>query len=247
MNITSLSYIFSFEKTKFKDKCYYRTFSKWTDFAEKGRDIRVPDKIIVDNAKRLLKSLELKLQKINCSNEFRYIIESLDANKRSDWFLIEDSLLKSNFTFLLDEKVCLSSPFGVFWDKKIKRLRAGSRRTTHLRKQVLKRDNYNCIICGKSSSDGVVLTLDHVIPYSRGGETTKDNLVTLCENCNILKGNKRCDDLFGKAGLHHNYDKTEIKTKLTPKTFYDAIRWSSNIMISEFKIDLLECYSQKLP
>lgn len=38
--------------------------------------------------------------------------------------------------------------------------------------------------------DGVKLHVDHVVPVSRGGKSTMDNLQTLCEDCNCGKGNK---------------------------------------------------------
>lgn len=60
-----------------------------------------------------------------------------------------------------------------------------------LRYDVLTRDNYKCVICGRSTSDNIKLHVDHIIPYSRGGETTLDNLQTLCSDCNLGKSNKK--------------------------------------------------------
>lgn len=58
-----------------------------------------------------------------------------------------------------------------------------------LRYKVLKRDNFKCVICGKAPSThpGIELHIDHIRPYSLGGETTLDNLQTLCQNCNLGK------------------------------------------------------------
>lgn len=60
-----------------------------------------------------------------------------------------------------------------------------------LRFQVLKRDNFKCCICGRSPSTigGLELQVDHIIPWSKGGETTIDNLQTLCNDCNLGKSN----------------------------------------------------------
>lgn len=62
-----------------------------------------------------------------------------------------------------------------------------------LRYDVLKRDNFKCVICGKSPSTtpNIELHIDHIIPYSLGGETTIDNLQTLCSECNLGKSNKK--------------------------------------------------------
>lgn len=53
-----------------------------------------------------------------------------------------------------------------------------------LRKQVFERDAYRCRHCGGH----VDLCADHVIPESKGGPTTLDNLQTLCRPCNSKKG-----------------------------------------------------------
>ena len=60
-----------------------------------------------------------------------------------------------------------------------------------LRYQVLKRDCFKCCICGASPAkdSAVELHVDHIVPWSRGGETTMENLQTLCSKCNLGKGN----------------------------------------------------------
>lgn len=60
-----------------------------------------------------------------------------------------------------------------------------------LRFEVLKRDNFKCCACGSSPAKdpAVELHIDHIIPWSKGGETTRNNLQTLCSICNIGKGN----------------------------------------------------------
>ncbi len=60
-----------------------------------------------------------------------------------------------------------------------------------LRFQVLQRDNFRCRACGASPAvaPGVVLQVDHITPWSRGGETVVENLQTLCDGCNQGKSN----------------------------------------------------------
>ncbi len=55
------------------------------------------------------------------------------------------------------------------------------------KKNVLVRDRFTCAYCGKG---GKPLTLDHVIPRSRGGKTDWENCVACCRGCNINKGAK---------------------------------------------------------
>ena len=69
---------------------------------------------------------------------------------------------------------------------KIERAKLGD----SLRYDVLKRDNFKCQICGSSAYDGVKLHVDHIVPVSKGGKTTLDNLRTLCDRCNIGKRDK---------------------------------------------------------
>lgn len=58
-----------------------------------------------------------------------------------------------------------------------------------LRFMVNRKDRFTCKACGRSpvTHPGVVLHVDHIVPWSKGGETTLDNLQTLCEVCNIGK------------------------------------------------------------
>ena len=58
-----------------------------------------------------------------------------------------------------------------------------------LRYQVLKRDNFKCCICGASpaKNPSIELHIDHIIPWSKGGETLLENLQTLCSKCNLGK------------------------------------------------------------
>ena len=54
---------------------------------------------------------------------------------------------------------------------------------------VMKRDNFKCCICGRSpaTTPGLELHIDHIKPWSKGGETVVDNLQTLCSDCNLGK------------------------------------------------------------
>ena len=59
-----------------------------------------------------------------------------------------------------------------------------------LRYDILRRDGFKCVICGAHQSQGVRLHVDHIMPVSRGGKSTPNNLRTLCERCNIGKSAK---------------------------------------------------------
>lgn len=57
-----------------------------------------------------------------------------------------------------------------------------------MRFSIYKRDGYRCRMCGISDRFAN-LEVDHIIPISKGGKSTYDNLQTLCHRCNVQKGN----------------------------------------------------------
>lgn len=60
-----------------------------------------------------------------------------------------------------------------------------------LRFLVMKRDNFKCCMCGRSPAitPNLELHIDHIKPWSKGGETVIENLQTLCQDCNLGKSN----------------------------------------------------------
>ena len=75
------------------------------------------------------------------------------------------------------------------------------------RANIILRDEETCQYCGKHFRE---LTLDHVIPRSRGGQSTWENLVASCRTCNGRKGNRYLKDVGMRLirqpkPLHHEY------------------------------------------
>ncbi len=64
-----------------------------------------------------------------------------------------------------------------------------ARRPAFTRFNVFLRDRFACQYCGESLPTHD-LTFDHVVPRSRGGRTTWDNVITACSPCNLTKGNR---------------------------------------------------------
>jgi 5-methylcytosine-specific restriction endonuclease McrA len=68
------------------------------------------------------------------------------------------------------------------------------------------RDNYTCQYCGAQPSKSN-LTIDHVVPRVRGGDTSWENLVCACKSCNLRKGAKTPDEarmhLLSEPGRPH--------------------------------------------
>lgn len=61
--------------------------------------------------------------------------------------------------------------------------------STRLRFNVLSRDKFTCVLCNKKPSvdSTIILHVDHIRPYSKGGETILENLQTTCSACNLGK------------------------------------------------------------
>lgn len=78
----------------------------------------------------------------------------------------------------------------------------------NLKMYVRARDRYTCQYCGEITPKQ--LEVDHIIPKSRGGSTTPDNLVASCHDCNQTKGNKTATE-FG-------YPEIQEKTKRSFRT-----------------------------
>lgn len=77
------------------------------------------------------------------------------------------------------------------------------------RATIYQRDRYTCQYCGaRPGAKG--LNYDHVVPRSKGGETTFENIVTACFDCNLRKGSKT----LRQAGMALR--KLPVKPRLLP-------------------------------
>lgn len=116
------------------------------------------------------KALEAFVVYINATDsEYEPCVSELDANKKSANNKLEET----------NEEVALPKH------------RTSRNINTRLRFKVLARDNFKCCACGASPAKdpSVELHVDHIIPWSRGGETKLENLQTLCSKCNLGKSN----------------------------------------------------------
>jgi 5-methylcytosine-specific restriction endonuclease McrA len=80
------------------------------------------------------------------------------------------------------ERVSLAAPLVIRLLNYIRLPRAGRRRVS--RRAILARDGFRCQYCGSTRH----LTIDHIIPRSRGGASSWENVVTSCAPCNVRKG-----------------------------------------------------------
>src|SRR5438445_663260 len=86
------------------------------------------------------------------------------------------------------------------------------------KKNILRRDGYTCQYCNRR---GERLTVDHVLPRSRGGDTTWTNVVAACLRCNLKKGN-RLPEETGMRLISETIHPKFVSSPLTPRDVHPA-------------------------
>lgn len=90
--------------------------------------------------------------------------------------------IETGGSILHSERAAVTVPAVIRLNHYVRLPRAEGRRLS--RRAVLARDGFRCQYCGSTRH----LTLDHIIPRSRGGPTSWDNVITSCAPCNVRKG-----------------------------------------------------------
>ncbi|PKM92385.1 MAG: HNH endonuclease [Euryarchaeota archaeon HGW-Euryarchaeota-1] len=100
--------------------------------------------------------------------------------------------------------------------------------TAAQKEEILKRDDYKCVICGRGKKDGVDLHIDHIKPKDFGGEATIENGQTLCAQHNFIKKNLK---------------QTETGKKMFIR-LYELAKSENNAELMKFCTDVLETYEK---
>ena len=90
--------------------------------------------------------------------------------------------LESATQQMRSERACYAAPVVIRLNEYVHVPRPEGRRFS--RRAILARDGYRCQYCGSTRH----LTIDHLVPRSRGGTNSWDNMVTSCSACNVRKG-----------------------------------------------------------
>lgn len=156
--------------------------------AEKAQIIKSIEGDIPALIKKLSKKLEQNLgfEQVDMSTAYfpKYVFEyvSSGGNASTHCDVVMDINNLNRFIMFLSDKI------------KFNKSAAGQRAlmTSKLREHIKERDNFTCRICGLSveQEPHLLLEIDHIVPVSKGGLTTEDNLQTLCWRCNRSKGAK---------------------------------------------------------
>jgi|TARA_R110000824_G_scaffold32908_3_gene106094 hypothetical protein len=73
---------------------------------------------------------------------------------------------------------------------------------------IYNRDGFACCWCGVGLEDDAKLTLDHCKPYSYGGTTVSENLITACHKCNSSRGNRSLASFARSVAAYINHGLT---------------------------------------
>lgn len=99
--------------------------------------------------------------------------------------------------------------------------------STSIREYIKEREKLDiCIYCGSKSN----LTLEHVLPRSRGGPDTTDNVVWVCKRCNSSKGSKR---LYEWYELDRRYELPRIAEGKYLKLLYSLHEENGTLDVSD--------------
>ena len=111
-----------------------------------------------------------------------------------------------------------------------------SRKPAFTRFNVFLRDRFACQYCGDTPGTSE-LTFDHVIPRSRGGQTSWDNVVAACSDCNLIKGNRLpdvCGMIPARAPVEPTNHRLQSNGRAFPPNFLheswrDFLYWDSEL------------------
>ncbi len=201
---------------------YFTTYTMFDRFGKYHREFRKPSTVSVA---RFVEAVKLfGLNPLHVSNKIAF----QSWLRAKGWAIADKEYVHETMQQWLKAKECINSAISLFTDielvspSTLKRSYSGKKKD-----DILERDGNNCIICGSDKR----LTLQHIIPYSKGGETTSRNLVTLCESCNQELRDNVDYGLFDVAGLPHTYDRALINSPhVSKEQIWKAADLSSNLM-----------------
>jgi len=106
----------------------------------------------------------------------------------------------------------------------------GDLKDTKLRKFIFQKNNFKCVYCGSKGEE-----IEHIIPKSKGGTNSVQNLTLSCRRCNIEKGNLSLKSFAKKIGK----DLSHLKPRKTPKhasIIQSARNYTLKELAKDFKV-----------
>lgn len=144
------------------------------------------------------REMEAPLSKLNISSyERKFGTWRIALEKFIDYVNTKDDVKELSPTDIINDKTKEGFEKAISISVNTENIKKSKKRTNRIanlrqRFRVMKRDGFKCILCGASPANnpGLELHIDHIIPWSHGGETVEENLRTLCSHCNLGRSNK---------------------------------------------------------
>lgn len=208
---------------------YFSTFSQFYSYGASSREFRKPSLVNIKRAYNSLRELGHFTNKSFVQKDL--VIGSNEQYQRwlyrKGWAFITKQYIQNHMSQWLKQRECLQSPLGMYTDiQLVPPSTLNQHAHSGIRDKVLERDGNKCLLCRAKTQ----LTMQHVTPYSKGGETTIRNLVTLCNNCNQECGVELLTELYDLVGLHHGFDPSLVKGFPSEEAIYEATSLSNNLM-----------------
>ncbi|MBA7497187.1 hypothetical protein ES702_07798 [subsurface metagenome] len=99
--------------------------------------------------------------------------------------------------------------------------------SSRTREEILKRDNYSCVVCRRGEKEGVEICADHIKSKDKGGTNSVDNGQTLCTEHNLIK---------------KNFSQTEAGKRYCIKLYEMAVK-KGDIRFIQFCKDIFDVYN----
>ncbi len=173
---------------KFDDSTLTRRFGTWNSALSKAgltisNELNISDDRLFENILTLWQHYARQPRRSDLAKLPSTISQSPYKRRFTSWTAALEAFIEYANTNISEASVSFEKI-----ENKVKTPRDPSLR---LRWHVLQRDRFTCCACGASPalSSNVTLHVDHIIPWSKGGETILENLQTLCSVCNLGKSN----------------------------------------------------------
>ena len=189
------------QEGKYSSSTYLRRFGSWFNALEKAglQKTRTPANIPEEDLFRNIEEVWTKLGRQPRYQEIKTPLSKYSAGTYENRFGTWRKALEKFVSYINadkneeeisngspEESISTDSVSGKTFKHKTKR-----EISDRLRFRILMRDGFTCKKCGRSPMKemGVELHVDHITPWSKGGETVPENLEAKCSRCNLGKGN----------------------------------------------------------
>lgn len=176
------------EHGKYNCTTVSRKFGTWNNVIkliglELSNEVNISDQRLFNNILSLWEHLGHQPTRRDLTNKISEFSQYPYTRRFKTW----NNALQSFVFWANDEELIVPKNDKIL----ISKMKMGRDPSLRLRFKIMRRDNFTCVQCGASPAKNplVELHIDHIFPWSKGGETIYENLQTLCTKCNLGKSN----------------------------------------------------------